>query len=157
RRPLVAIAMVIAVLGMIAVPALSLTLGLPDDGVKAKNTTERRSYDLLSRGFGPGFTGPLTVVIDATGQQDPGQIATEASASLRKFPGVAAASEPAFNQTGRVAIILVTPRGSPSSQATKDLVSALRAKAAEIRRQSGIDAMVTGTTAINIDTSNKLN
>jgi RND superfamily putative drug exporter len=156
-RPAVAIGLVIGVLALVAVPVLGLRLGLPDDGTKAKNTTERQSYDLLSKGFGPGFTGPLTVVIDASGQQDPKQIASRAAAELRKFPGVAAASQPALNRTGQVAIIIVTPRGSPSSQATNDLVAQLRTKAAEIRRQSGINAMVTGTTAINIDTSDKLN
>jgi putative drug exporter of the RND superfamily len=156
RRPVIAIVAVIAILGVVATPALDLRMGLPDDGIKGKDTTERRSYDLLTKGFGPGFTGPLTIVIDSTGQQNPREIADEAARGLRDFPNVSAVSDPAFNSSGNVAIILVTPSSSPSSQATKDLVGLMRDEAADIRRASGIDAMVTGTTAINIDTSDKL-
>jgi RND superfamily putative drug exporter len=159
RRPLVAIGAVIAVLILVAIPALELRQGLPDDSIKPKDTTERKSYDLLTEGFGPGFTGPLTTVIDFEnyeGEQSPKAIADEAAKELRDFPGVAAASDPTFNESGQVAIIIVTPSGSPSSQATKDLVSRMRDTAADIRRDSGINAMVTGTTAINIDTSDKL-
>jgi putative drug exporter of the RND superfamily len=156
RRPVIAIVAVIAILGVVATPALDLRMGLPDDGIKGKDTTERRSYDLLTKGFGPGFTGPLTIVIDSTGQQNPREIADEAARGLRDFPNVSAVSDPAFNSSGNVAIILATPSSSPSSQATKDLVGLMRDEAADIRRASGIDAMVTGTTAINIDTSDKL-
>lgn len=155
-RPLVAIGAVIVILGAVAIPALDLRQGLPDDGTKAKDTTERKSYDLLTKGFGPGFTGPLTIVIDFGGRKDAKAIAKEAAKQLPRFPGVAAASEPTFNKNGQVAIISVTPSGSPASEATKDLVARMRDRAAELRRDSGINAMVTGTTAINIDTSDKL-
>jgi uncharacterized membrane protein YdfJ with MMPL/SSD domain len=155
-RPLVAIGAVVVVLGLVAMPALKLRQGLPDDGTKAKNTTERRSYDLLTKGFGPGFTGPLTIVIDATGRINPQQIANTVAGELQGFPNVAAVSQPAFNKDGKVAIIIVTPKTSPASQATKDLVALLRQKAAEIRKEDGFNGMVTGTTAINIDTSDKL-
>jgi putative drug exporter of the RND superfamily len=156
RWPVIAIVAVIAILGVIATPALNLRMGLPDDGIKAHDTTERRSYDLLTKGFGAGFTGPLTIVIDSTGQDNPREIADEAARALKDFPNVAAVSDPAFNSSGDVAVILVTPTGSPSSQATKDLVGEMRDVGAELRRDTGIDAMVTGTTAINIDTSDKL-
>jgi RND superfamily putative drug exporter len=156
RRPLVAIVGVFVVMILIAIPALDLRQGLPDDSIKAKNTTERKSYDLLTKGFGPGFTGPLTIVIDSQGRADSKAIANEAARELRSFPGVAAASDPALNESGQVAIILVTPTGSPSSEATKDLVGRLRDVAADIRTKAGINAMVTGNTAINIDTSDKL-
>jgi putative drug exporter of the RND superfamily len=158
-KPLLAIGGVFAVLLAAAIPALDTKQGLPDDGTKNEETTERKSYDLLTEGFGPGFTGPLTTVIDFEnfeGSQDPRSIARSAAEELRDFPGVAAASEPTFNENGEVAIIIVTPSGSPSSDATKDLVDLMRGTAADIRRDSGINAMVTGTTAINIDTSDKL-
>jgi putative drug exporter of the RND superfamily len=156
RRPLVAIGAVIVIVGAAATPALDLRQGLPDDGTKAKDTTERKSYDLLKAAFGPGFAGPLTTVIDFGNRTDSAQIAKDATKELKKFPGVAAVSQPAFNESGQVAIIIVTPSGSPSSKATKDLVSSMRDEAADIRGRSGINAMVTGTTAINIDTSDKL-
>ncbi len=156
RRPLIAIGGVILLLGAAALPILDLRQGLPDDGTKAKDTTERKSYDLLTKAFGPGFAGPLTTVIDFGNTNDPKAIAVAARDELRKFEGVAAVSDPVFNKSGQVAIIIVTPSGSPSSQATKDLVASMRDEAAEIRSQSGINAMVTGQTANNIDTSDKL-
>jgi RND superfamily putative drug exporter len=156
RRPLITICAVIALLVLVATPALHLREGLPDDGTKPTNTTERRSYDLLTKGFGPGFTGPLTVAIDSTGQANPQQVAREAYNVLKDFPGVAAVSQPLMNKSDNVAILIVTPTTSPSSEATKDLVARLRDVAADVRKEAGIDAMVTGTTAINIDTSDKL-
>jgi putative drug exporter of the RND superfamily len=156
RRPLVAIGAVVVLLVLAATPALHLRQGLPDDGTKATDTTERKSYDLLTKGFGPGFTGPLTIAIDSTGKAYPQEITKQAVALLKKFPGVAAVSDPLANKSGDVAIIVVTPTTSPSSEATKDLVGRMRDVGADIRQESGIDAMVTGTTAINIDTSDKL-
>jgi putative drug exporter of the RND superfamily len=159
RRPWMAIGGVIALLVVVALPALDIRQGLPDDGTQPKDTTERKSYDLLTEGFGPGFTGPLTTVIDFEdfeGEQSPQSIANDAAKQLAEFPGVAAASKPAFNENGQVAIIIATPEGSPASEETKDLVDRMRGEAADIRRDSGINAMVTGTTAINIDTSDKL-
>jgi RND superfamily putative drug exporter len=156
RRPLIAIGAVVAVLVLVATPALHLRQGLPDDGTKATDTTERKSYDLLTKGFGPGFTGPLTIAIDSEGKPYPQEITRQAVDLLKRFPGVAAVSDPLANKAGDVAIIIVTPTTSPSSEATKDLVGRMREVAADVRQESGIDAMVTGTTAINIDTSDKL-
>jgi putative drug exporter of the RND superfamily len=156
RRPLIAIAAVVALLVLVATPAMHLRQGLPDDGTKATDTTERKSYDLLTKGFGPGFTGPLTIAIDSTGKPYPQEITKQAVGLLKRFPGVAAVSDPLANKSGDVAIIIVTPTTSPSSEATKDLVGRMRDLASDVRQESGIDAMVTGTTAINLDTSDKL-
>ena len=46
-------------------PRCSMQLGLPDGGSEPTVATERRAYDLLTEGFGPGFNGPLAVVVDA--------------------------------------------------------------------------------------------
>ena len=156
RRPLLTIGIVVVVLGAIAIPALKLELGLPDASTMAKGSTQRVAYDLLSEGFGPGFNGPLTVVVDATGEKNPRAIALAASKALGTFPDVAAASAPVFNSTGEVSIISVTPKSGPSSQSTKQLVALIRQRAALVRHKYGIDVLVTGTTAINIDTSDKL-
>jgi RND superfamily putative drug exporter len=156
RRPWFAVVGVAAVLVVVALPVLHMNLGLPDAETQSQTTTERRAYDLLSKGFGAGFNGPLTVVVDSTGQKNPKLIATRAADGLGQFPDVAAASAPALNKTAEVAIISVTPKSGPSTQATKDLVSQIRDRAASVREQYGIDVLVTGATAINIDVSNKL-
>ena len=52
---------------VLALPALDLELGAQDDGELPKATTARQAYDLLSRGFGPGYTGPLLIAVDFDG------------------------------------------------------------------------------------------
>jgi putative drug exporter of the RND superfamily len=156
RQPLIALVLVIAGLLVIAIPALHIRLALPDDSSKPKSTTERQAYDLLTKGFGPGFTGPLTIVVDSTGQKDPTQIAKLVQQGLAGATDVAAVSNPIPNKTGEVSIISVTPKSSPSSEQTKTLVNAIRARADQVRQQYKIDILVTGTAAINIDVSDKL-
>ena len=80
----------------IAIPATHMKLGLPDDGSQPTSTTERKAYDLLTEGFGPGFNGPLTLVIEGTGvtPEEQAAIANEVVAGLEGTPGVAAVSDP---------------------------------------------------------------
>ena len=59
-----AIALMLAILLPLMIPFLSLELGQEDIGATPKDTTERQAYDMLSSGFGPGYTGPLLVAID---------------------------------------------------------------------------------------------
>ena len=64
KRPIVALVLSVLVIGVIALPVKDLTLGLPTDQYAANDTTQRRAYDLLSEGFGPGFNGPLIVLLE---------------------------------------------------------------------------------------------
>jgi uncharacterized membrane protein YdfJ with MMPL/SSD domain len=135
-----------------------MKLGLPDGGSKPTDNTERRAYDLLTEGFGPGFNGVLTAVVDAPelprGLQK--QLASGVAEELETFPNVAAVSPPAQNERGDVTIVNVTPKTGPASDETRDLVDYMRAKADEIPERYGIEAYVTGTTALNIDTAEQL-
>jgi RND superfamily putative drug exporter len=156
RRPLVAILAVAVILGVIAIPATKMNLGLPDDSSKPTDSTAYRSYQLLSKGFGPGYTGPLTLVGDASSSSNPKQTIAGAVRALGTFPDVAAVSQPVFNPAGKVAIVTLTPRSSPDAQQTKDLVALIRKRAAVAVHRYHITGYVTGLTAINIDTSNKI-
>jgi RND superfamily putative drug exporter len=157
-RPLPAMLVSLAVLGAVALPALHMKLGLPDGGSKPTSSTERRAYDLLTEGFGPGFNGTLTVVVDAPNlsSQEQKGLANKLVDGLEKVPGVAAVTPAQQNEAGDLTIALVTPTTSPASDETKDLVKLLRSKADDIREQTGIQAYVTGTTALNIDTADTL-
>jgi len=158
RRPLAVSVVSVALLGVIALPALHMKLGLPDGGSKPTSTTERRAYDMLTDGFGPGFNGPLTVVVDAPGltEAQQKQVANAAVKDLEGLPGVAAVAPAVQNEAGDLTIASVTPTSSPASDETKDLVALIRDKAAEVTAGTDIRAYVTGTTALNIDTNDTL-
>ena len=158
RRPLAVVIATVVLLGVIAIPALHMKLGLPDDGASPTTSTERRAYDLLTEGFGPGFNGPLTAVVYApeVPRDKQKELAKGVADEIRTFPGVAAVSEPAQNEAGDVTVVSVTPTGGPASDETKELVAYMRDVAANLPETYGIEAYVTGTTAMNIDTNDKL-
>ncbi|MGW6875067.1 MMPL family transporter [Streptomyces xanthophaeus] len=145
RRPVMVLLAGVIGLGVIAIPASKLEMGLPDDGAQPVSTTQRQAYDLLSEGFGPGFNGPLMVVVDG-GKQ----LADETADRIKGLEGVAAVTPPAPNEAGDAAVITVIPKDRPSSVQTEDLVHT-------IRDGSGDDVLVTGATAMNIDFSQKMN
>ena len=59
----VAIVTALAILVPLSIPVFSLVLGQEDIGVTPEDTTERKAFDLLSAGFGPGYNGPLIVAV----------------------------------------------------------------------------------------------
>lgn len=63
-RPMIALAAALAIIAVIALPVRDLQLGLPTDQFAATDSTQRKAYDLLAKGFGPGFNAPLTVVVE---------------------------------------------------------------------------------------------
>ena len=67
RSPIVVVLVAIIVLIVVALPFTHMRLGLPDQGSQPTSQTVRRAYDLISEGFGPGFNGPLLVVVYAPG------------------------------------------------------------------------------------------
>ncbi|MFI1939484.1 MMPL family transporter [Streptomyces purpureus] len=145
RRPVAVLLAGVLGLGAIAVPAASLEMGLPDDGSQPTSTTQRRAYDLLSDGFGPGSNGPLIVVVDGD------KAAADATAqTIQGIQGHVFVSPPTLNKAGDTAMITVVPKDRPSSAATEELVH-------DIRDAGGDDVLVTGATAMNIDFSQKMN
>ncbi|MCX5013486.1 MMPL family transporter [Streptomyces sp. NBC_00555] len=145
RRPVMVLLAGVIGLGIIAIPASKLEMGLPDDGAQPVSTTQRQAYDMLSDGFGPGFNGPLMVVVDGDKA-----LADRTVERIKGLEGVAAVMPPMPNEAGDASMISVIPKDRPSSTQTEDLVHT-------IRDGSGDDVMVTGATAMNIDFSQKMN
>ncbi|MFJ5264974.1 MMPL family transporter [Streptomyces sp. NPDC088387] len=153
RRPVAVLVTAGLGLGAVALPALSLELGLPGDESKSVRTTERRAYDLLSEGFGPGFNGPLTVVVDASGATDAASATDLAVKTVREMDGVASVGDPVLSESKDMAVFTAVPRTAPSSGETKDLVHTMRGSVSGVEADTGADVLVTGTTAMNIDIS----
>ncbi|MFD6424394.1 MMPL family transporter [Streptomyces sp. NPDC060198] len=156
RRPIpVLIASVIG-LGVIALPVLDLQLGMPGAESKSVSSTERRAYDALAEGFGPGFNGPLTIVVDAQGSADPRSAVTDIHDRLAGTNGVESVSAPRFNEAGDTAVLSAVPSTSPTDTATVELVDTIRGDRAPIEAGTGATFEVTGTTALNIDVAQKI-
>ncbi len=85
RRPLIVLIVGVLAIGAIALPARDLRLGLPTDEYAAKDSTERKSYDLLAKGFGAGFNGPLIIVVDGLPSVSDADKATVRSQAMAQF------------------------------------------------------------------------
>jgi RND superfamily putative drug exporter len=131
-------------------------MGMPGDEAKPTATTERRAYDDLAEGFGPGFNGPLTVVVDAKGADNPKAAVTAVSAKLAATRGVVSVSPARFNEAKDTAVISAVPSTAPTSRQTQDLVHTIRSERSAVEQATGADFKVTGTTALNIDVGQKM-
>jgi RND superfamily putative drug exporter len=141
----------VTMLLVMAIPALSMELGLPSGSSKPKSDTSRKAYDITTQAFGVGFNGPLLVVAD--GVTSPATAQTMAT-QLATVPGVAKATPQVV--TNGVAVVRVIPTTGPSDPATADLVHRLRDDRAAIEGSSGAKVLIGGVTASNIDVSAKL-
>ncbi|MFJ3997596.1 MMPL family transporter [Streptomyces parvus] len=156
RKPVWVMLVGVLGLGVIAVPAASLEMGLPDDGAQPKSTTQRQAYDMLSDGFGPGFNGPLMAVVDTKNSSDGKAAAARVSEEIESI-GVVAVAPAQFNKAGDTATIVVIPKDRPSSHATEEVVHDIRDAGEDIKADTGAEVLVTGATAMNIDFSQKMN
>ena len=79
RRPYIPLGLAALILVPLIVPVSTLRLGQEDIGQTPKSTMERRAYDLMAAGFGPGYNGPLLIAaaIHPIAKADPSVIAKE--------------------------------------------------------------------------------
>ena len=127
RNAKVVLPVVIVVLLVFASPVLAVRLGLADAGTAPKQQTTRRAYDLLTTGFGPGFTEPIPVVVD---MQSDHAAADKLETALHPVPGLSQVDKPIYNAKRRdkasVAIVNTYGKYKPQDSQTDDLVSQLR-------------------------------
>ncbi|MCC6831348.1 MAG: MMPL family transporter [Thermoleophilia bacterium] len=143
----------VAILGLAATSSL-VRLGAADQGTQPTEQTSRRAYDLLAQGFGPGFNGPIPIVVDVN--DDP-QAPQEIYRSVQGTPGVATVRPPQFNNDRSVAIVFVTPTTRPQDEATDRLVDELRDQVVPAATRGGdAVAYVSGQTAAFKDIADRL-
>ncbi|AKU14695.1 MMPL family transporter [Luteipulveratus mongoliensis] len=141
----------VALLAVIAIPVASMQLGLPSGNAKPTSDTQRRAYDNVTAGFGPGFNGALLVLADGVdSEQDVAQI----GAALKSLPNVATVAPSARN--GTLQLLQVVPKTGPNDTETADLVNRIRDDRSKIEGGTGAHILVGGQTASNIDVSSKL-
>jgi putative drug exporter of the RND superfamily len=143
-------------LGILAIPATSLRLGMPSDATADPGTTQRAAYDAISDGFGAGTNGPLVVVADLTAATDSAAAVTRIHDELAVVKGVASVGAGQVDKAGDTAVYTVIPTTGPEARATVDLVHVLRADAPAMKAATGATVLVTGATAVAIDVSDQL-
>ncbi|HEY8978836.1 MAG TPA: MMPL family transporter, partial [Streptomyces sp.] len=154
-KPLLSVLAVVGILGALALPATDLRLALPDNGSAPVASTERKAYDTVDDKFGPGFNGPL-LVLTQTREGSGTHAGTEVARQLRDLRGVKAVLPPVATHDPGQSVIQVIPETGPDSARTGKLVQEIRDAAPDIRTTTGASVAVTGTTAVNIDVSNRL-
>jgi putative drug exporter of the RND superfamily len=151
RRPRSAAAFGLVVLLAFAAPTAAIRLGTADDGGNPANQTTRKAYDLLAKGFTPGFSGPFLMVAELSNPTATAALPSVVE-KLRATEGLAFVSEPQVSEDGKAALINAIPTTSPQDKATDDLLHRLRAKVLPpIAQQSGLNVYVGGPTASNSD------
>jgi RND superfamily putative drug exporter len=67
-----------------------------------EESSPRRAFELVTEAFGPGYAGPLTVVVDGDGS-------ATVRAEVEQLDDVAAVSPTRLSDSGETAVFSVTP------------------------------------------------
>ncbi|AIQ46515.1 hypothetical protein R70723_12030 [Paenibacillus sp. FSL R7-0273] len=153
KNPLIVAVVGIALLAVIATPFFHLNLGLPDDGNKQYETSEKQGFDMLSDAYGAGFHSTLVVIAEPANQEAASAENLNAlSETINELDHVKSATPAMPNQTNELFLLSVTPEDGPNAQETKDLVNEIR----DLSDSGNMEILVTGATAVNIDISDQI-
>ncbi len=140
-----------AIMLVLASPALALRLGNSDAGNNPSGQTTRQAYDLLAKGFGAGVNGPLLLVASAPRANDATTLAHIANA-VRETGDVASVSAARTSPGGSTAVFNIYPRSAPQALATTELVTTLRDRTLPpLASATGTTLLVGGANATEID------
>ncbi|HEV2257497.1 MAG TPA: MMPL family transporter [Streptosporangiaceae bacterium] len=159
RRPLIPALLALAVIVVLAIPFLGSRTGLLDASTDPSSSTTYQAYELLAKGFDPGFNGPLEVVGLVGSPADQARFAAFLT-SARSEPGVAGVTAPQLSPDGKAEVAEVFPATGPQDAATTTVLDRLRAGVPQAEAGSTLAIHIGGTTAANQDysqvTSSKL-
>jgi RND superfamily putative drug exporter len=155
RRPLIPAVAALAVIGVLALPVLSMRTGSPDASTDPPSSTTYQAYHLLARGFGPGFNGPLVLVGQVNSPADRARFAAFAAAAGSQ-PGVAGIVPPQLSPNGKAEVAEVYPTTGPQDAPTTTTLDRLRADVPRAEAGSTLAIHIGGTTAANEDYSQDL-
>lgn len=157
RAPAITIVLVVLGVGVVAVPTMSMQLGLRDASTQPVGTITRDHYDAIAASFGPGWNAPLLITADVLSPSNPVEVVDQLQDDLEQLDGVVAVPLATPNAAGDTALFRVIPEGGQNDPRTADLVAELRSQAPAWEEKYGIsDIRVTGTTAVNIDISARM-
>jgi putative drug exporter of the RND superfamily len=167
RKSILASALILVIL--LAIPAAHLRLGLPTDETAAEGSSGRTAYELLAKGFGPGYNGPLLLVVEglpettetdliATRQQLITQFQAQMAAQPQSAPTTPAQLQAATAQLeAQVPLYLPTVKLQAITDRISDVEGVASVQAA-LLADNGTKAMiqVTPTTGPSDEATNEL-
>ena len=148
----------VVILLVVASPVIKVRLGLADAGTAPKNQTTRKAYDLLSQGFGPGFTEPIPVVVALNSDHN---AAVKLQHAFQHTPGISQVVAPIYNAktaaAASVAIVNTYSQYKPQDAKTDDIVSTFRNTVIpNALKGSSAVAYVSGSNAAFTDIGNRI-
>jgi RND superfamily putative drug exporter len=155
KRPALIATFAAAVMIVIAIPFFSMRLGSSDAGSDPSGSTTRQAYDLLAKGFGQGYNGPLQLVAQIHNSKEEAAFVKVTNA-VAGTKGVVRVTKPitlpAKHGSPPVASANVYPQGSPQSVSTNKLLNTLRNTVVpRASAGSGVTVLIGGQTAIFAD------
>ena len=146
----------VVVLLVIALPVLSLRLGLPDASSDPTNSTTFKAYTLMHDKFGAGSNGALVVAAPVPAGLDDQQIAAQQLAISKKIDAlhnVEAVVPIGVAKDKTLLAFEVLPTGGPNDESTAQLVRDIRAlESPGTSSKLGVAGAASG----NIDVSDKI-
>jgi RND superfamily putative drug exporter len=137
---------------VLLLPVFALRLDPSDAGNDPSGTSTRQAYDMLAKGFGPGFNGPLLLVAEVRDTAQAESVLPAIRAAVNDTPGVVAATPPRLSPKGNVAVFEAYPSSAPQAAATTTLVNHLRHSVLPpLEQRTGVRVLVGGFTAGAID------
>ncbi|MGC4175585.1 MMPL family transporter [Demequina sp.] len=155
-RAVLSLIVAVIALGVIAIPAASMRLGLPDGSQEPADSTQYKAYSTIGAEFGEGINGPLlvTAALPAPVTDDEVLAAQVAvSNEIASYDDVVAVVPVAVSDDNSFLAFQVIPKEGASSESTEELVHALRDNAT---LADGTVLGVAGEASGNIDISEKL-
>ena len=143
----------LAVLCVLAIPLLSIQTGHVSDGADPTSYTDKQAYDLITEGFGVGYNGPFTIVVD-TGSNAGADtsLAQKVQSALASTAGVAKATPLSPTPNGVLLTGTVIPTTGPQDQATTNLYNTLvNTTLPQALAGTGFKGYVTGQQAAQTD------
>ncbi len=127
---------------LLALPVLDMRTWPQDPSTQSPDLTTRKAFDLVASEFGPGFNGPLTVVVDRDQVADDG--VETISAELAARADIVAVTPTVVSPDGEIAVFNAVPAFAPTDERTTEMVADVRAMVPD-----GVE--VTGTTPMFSD------
>ncbi len=160
-KPWIAALLGLVFLGGLIIPVNDMRLGIPDDGMKSEDSTQRKAYQIISDEFGEGYNGVIPMLIKTTADKDdPKALQSNVKQvinDINNMDHVDVVSPPQMTKDNNYALITIVPEKGPNAKSTNELAKDLRDYNKDAKDKFDYQTEISGLTVINIDMSKKLN